>query len=73
MDKDFKEILSTSPLKYRVKMDLYGSPSKKEPKEDPKSILKSTHTPNKKSQMQSSRSASQLGSPKNNQKSVMVS
>jgi hypothetical protein len=40
MDKDYKEILSTSPLKHRVKMDLYGSPMKKETKEDPKPILK---------------------------------
>ena len=40
LDKDFKGLLSTSPLKYRVKLDLYGSPSKKEKKEDPKSILK---------------------------------
>ena len=30
LDREYKDVLSTSPLKHRVKFDLYGSPNPKE-------------------------------------------
>lgn len=39
LDRSFKEVLSVSPLKKRVQLDLYG-----EPRESPQSTKKSRNT-----------------------------
>ena len=41
IDRSYKDVLSTSPFKHRVNLDLYGTPTKKSPKSAQKMLNES--------------------------------
>lgn len=47
LDRSYKEVLSTSPLKKRVQLDLYGDQSRLSPQSNKKSRNEGIVTPNK--------------------------